>query len=161
MNPALLLALLPSRQDPSRDPPALHVGEKIASEITDTDPEVHTPTLDTTYADVPTVGKGFRIEVEFPGTYTIELRSYLFDAYLVLRSESGVVLAEDDDGLMATHPRLVHSFEPGQTCLVEACALHGERGSFELRLARGEPRALSPEEGRAAERGKATVPPAS
>ena len=39
-----------------------------------------------------------RVRVEESGWYTLELRSFFFDSYLVLRSVEGRALAEDDDG---------------------------------------------------------------
>src|SRR5262249_32687723 len=133
----------------------LRVGETLAGEITDADPAVHTPTLDESYTDAPVVGKTFLVEVEEPGTYTLELRSYFFDSYLVLREESGELLAEDDDGLLGTHSRIVVELEPG-VLVVEACALHGKRGAFELKLRSGRPPELPPRERARAEREELT-----
>src|SRR5262249_18157654 len=63
---------------------------------------------------------------------------------LILRDERGNLLAEDDDGFLGTHSRIVVEV-PAPSCryLVDACALHGGRGAFVLRLTRGRPRELS------------------
>jgi len=82
----------------------------------------HTATLETCYSDVPAVGRTFRIEIEERGPYTIELRSYLFDAYLVLRGETGEILAEDDDGAVGIHSRVTVELDPAKIYLVDACA---------------------------------------
>lgn len=63
-----LLALALS-QDPVDEPPILRVGETLQGELTDADPVVHTPTLDKSYTDAPTLGKTFLLEVDEPGTY--------------------------------------------------------------------------------------------
>jgi len=80
------------------------------------------------------------------GPYTIELRSYDFDAYLVLTEWNGALLAEDDDGLIGTHARVVLNLEAEQEYVVRACALHGARGTFQLQLLVGNPAPISPEE---------------
>ena len=113
---AALLSLV--LQASAQEPPRLIVGESLEGEITDADPAVHTPTLDVRHTTAPTIGKTFLLAVDEPGTYTLELRSYFFDAYLVLRDESGALLAEDDDGLVGTHARIVVELEPGQCCVV-------------------------------------------
>src|SRR5262249_17275660 len=139
---ALALALPQNRSD---ETPVLRVDQTVTGEITDADSAVHTPTLDESYTDAPTAGETFRLEGGEPGTSPLELRSYFFDAYLVLRDESGTILAEDDDGLIGTHSRIVVELEPGIR-RVEACALHGQRGAFELKLLRGRAAELSPVE---------------
>ena len=147
----LALASLVLPQAQSGEPPILRVGETLEGEITDADSAVRTPTLDKNHTHSPTVGKTFLVEVDEPGNYRIELRSYVFDAYLVLRGESGEILAEDDDGLIGSHSRIVVELEPGIR-LVEACALHGQRGTFELKLLAGHPPELPPRERAQAER---------
>ena len=78
--------------------PALIVGRTIRGEITNEEPEVHTDTLDANYTQALTVGRTFELRVEEAGIYHIDLRSYFFDAYIVLRDGAGKVVAEDDDG---------------------------------------------------------------
>lgn len=142
MNWSLVVLALALQQDIGGEPPILNVGEMLAGEITDGNPLVHTPELDRGHTDAPTVGQSVLVVVDEPGTYTLELRSYLFDAYLVLYDESDVVQVEDDDGLIGTHARIVVQLEPGIR-RIDACALHGQRGAFELSLRRGRPPELS------------------
>ena len=67
--------------------------------IAKSDPVVETETLRALYGDTPVRGKRHVVEVPGPGTYCVELRSYVFDAFLVLRDRDGNVLLENDDGL--------------------------------------------------------------
>ena len=123
----------------------LRVGAPVSGEITDADAVVTTPTLEAGYTDAPNIGRSFALEIEAAGTYRIELRSHAFDAYLVLREADGSVRAEDDDGLLATHPVVV--FDVGATAptlTVDAVALHGGRGAFEIVLEQGAPKPLDP-----------------
>ena len=148
----LAFAYLVLRQAPSGEPPILRVGQTLEGEITDAASVVHAPTLDRDYTDTPVVGTSFAIEVEESGPYKIELRSYLFDAYLVLRDVQGKVVSEDDDGGIGTHARIVSELELGASYRLDACALHGARGTFKLELEKGKPAALSSEAVRAARR---------
>jgi CHAT domain-containing protein/tetratricopeptide (TPR) repeat protein len=146
---ALLLAI--AVQDPEPPDlsslPVLRLGETTEGEITDSAPEVHTPILDTGgYTAAPTVGVEYRIVVEESGPYHIDLRSHDFDAYLVLRDGSGSALAEDDDGLIGAQARIAGQLTSEIRYSVEVCALHGERGAFELSFAAGLPPDLDPEE---------------
>ncbi len=124
---------------------ALEVGETVAGEIGADAVEVHSPTLDANYTQAPTVGKDFQVQVAFAGAFTFELRSYDFDAYLVLQTEDGTLIGEDDDSLIAQHSRLVVKLEAAQTYTVRACALHGARGKFELTFVAGVPETVTPE----------------
>src|SRR5262245_129822 len=126
--------------------PMLRPGCAIAGRIEDGDPVIDTGWLARHRADAPTVGRAFRVDVSDPGPYHVELRSDFFDAYLVLRDDSGAVLAEDDDGLVVTDSLLGFEARPGARLRVEACALHGERGTFELTLKAGSPAALTAEQ---------------
>jgi hypothetical protein len=124
----------------------LRVGETLKGTVDDTDPVVETDVL-RMYDVAATVGKTYRIQVERAGPYHIELRSYDFDTYLVLRDASGEPIAEDDDGWVEVHSRIqVERMEAGRTYRVDACALHGIRGEFELRLAAGVATPLSGDE---------------
>ena len=129
----------------------LRPGEPVQGVITDASAEVHTPTLDESYTDAPVVGLDFRVQVSTAGTYTIELRSYAFDAYLVLRDEAGALLTEDDDGLVATDARVVTELAAGSAYMLSACALPDSRGPFELTLSPGAPAPLDAEARRRAE----------
>ncbi len=150
MAPLLLLALiLPALQDA---PPRLVVDQTLRGSIDDDAPVIETATLATSSTSAPTVGLAFTLQVEEAGRYTLELSSRHFDAYLVLRDGQGAVLAEDDDGLLSTHSQLTTpALERGATYIVQACALQGGRGAFELVLRRGPPAELSPPERAAVE----------
>src|SRR5689334_9440937 len=87
--------------------PVVRPGDVVLGDIADGDPVVETETLRTRYMDETVLGKAYRLEVDAAGTFTVELRSCFFDAYLVLRDEDGRVLAEDDDGLIGQQSRLV------------------------------------------------------
>jgi len=142
----LLLAFPATAQEPTApDPPHLEVGVPLEARITGEDPVIETETLLRSYSSAPR-GKTLRLEVEESGPYHIDLRSWLFDAYLVLRNADGNVLAEDDDGLLGTHSRIVHELEAGASYRVDACALHGGTGAFEVMLRSGIPAELSPVE---------------
>jgi len=147
MNAVLpLLFLLPLFQDP-QSAPILKPGEPLKGEITGQSPVVETPTLKKNFTDAPCLGKTFTFEVPETGPWHLDLRSYFFDAYLVLRDGHGRLLGEDDDGLLGTHSRiLVEELEAGKLYQVTVCALHGKRGTFELRIEPGIPPASSTRE---------------
>ena len=138
----LIPAPAPEFQDPDILP-ILRVGEMAQGEITDGDEVVHTPILDASYPRKPAVSRSFAIQVADSGPYHVDLRSYYFDAYLVLRDEAGELLAEDDDGWIGLHSRVVAELEAGGRYLVQACALSGGRGPFELTLTPERPEQLS------------------
>jgi CHAT domain-containing protein/tetratricopeptide (TPR) repeat protein len=144
--PTLALVIVLATSQESELSPLLILGETLEVEITDAALEVHTPTLDASYTRAPTVGINYTIVVEESGPYHIDLRSYDFDAYLTLRDASGTLLAENDDGLISVHSRLVTDFEQGTEYKLTACALHGKRGRLQLSLRAGRPKALSPSE---------------
>ena len=130
----------------AEEPPLLEVGAARRGTIESTDPRVSSPAL-ALYSNAEVRGKAFRLRTPDRGVYHIELSSDYFDPYLVLRDEQGRVLTEDDDGWLALYPRLVvGGLPPERTFRVEACALHGETGDFEIRLIAGEPAPMSPEE---------------
>jgi tetratricopeptide (TPR) repeat protein/CHAT domain-containing protein len=120
--------------------PELMFGREEESQVDEHDPVVETPTLTKSYADAPVRGKAFRLTLDDDGPVTIELRSFFFDAYLVVRDERGAIVAEDDDGGVGTHSRVV--LEPGappRHLRVEACALHGDVGPCRILCSRGRP----------------------
>ena len=89
------------------------------------------------------LGHRYRVEVSEPGPVTFELRSHLFDPYLILRDGSGEILAEDNDGLVELHARIVFpDAQPGDELWIEACTRTDQSGDFELRVLRGEPTPL-------------------
>ena len=51
--------------------------------------------------------ESFSVQVPSGGSCTVEMMSYSFDSYLVLRDGAGKVLAENDDGPVGWHARLV------------------------------------------------------
>jgi len=117
-----LLPFLIWAQEP-QDLPVLQVGTAIEGAITDSAPAVHTPTLDSGgHEATPTVGVSWSIQVAESGSYHLDLRSYAFDGYLVLRDADGKLLAEDDDGLIGVHSRIVVELEAGLEYRVTACA---------------------------------------
>ena len=154
MLPAIVFLSLscPAAQQAGDASDALIVGRTIRGEITDEEPEVHTDTLDANYTEAPTVGRTFELQVEAPGLHHVDLRSYFFDGYLVLRDGEGRVLAEDDDGGIGLHARIVAELAPEVTYSLEACALHGQRGAFELSLTEGRPTELDAQERARADR---------
>jgi CHAT domain-containing protein/tetratricopeptide (TPR) repeat protein len=85
-----------------------------------------------------TRGRSYEVVVPEEGDYTMDLKSDWFDAYLVLWGEGGDI-REDDNGLLATHARLVARLRPGVRYRLAACGLRGELGKFELRVATGRP----------------------
>ena len=142
-----LLATAAVAQEPAAPgPPVLEVGVPLESEITEADPVMETETLLRGYNDAPIRGRTFLVRVPGSGPYHIDLRSYFFDAYLVLRDAGGNLLAEDDDGLVATHARIVAELDGGKSYPIEVCALHGRTGPFKLVLREGQPAELSPVE---------------
>jgi tetratricopeptide (TPR) repeat protein len=138
-----LCAVLVAQEPPHA--PVLKLEETLAGSIAEGDPVVRTETLDKNYVDAPVRGKTYTIRVAEAGSYTLRLRSYFFDAYLVLRDAHGAVLKEDDDGWLRAHSRLSADLSPGTTYVVQACALHGGVGTFEISL-----RAVKPDEQSAA-----------
>ena len=136
---AVLLCLGTAARVAPGDAPRLALGETVAGEIRDDDAVVRTEILLALYRDAEVVGQTFRIEVTDAGPYCIDVWGYGFDAYLVLRDESGKVLAEDDDGMAGTDARLVVELAPRMGYRLEVCALHDQRGAFEVELYAGQP----------------------
>ncbi len=148
--PVLVAGSVASQENPAPTDisrlPALRVGETFNGEISENDPIVKTEILKTHYSHDPTRGKVYRIQVEESGPYHVDMKSYFFDAYLVLRSADGTVVSEDDDGLISTHARIVAELEFGKIYQVEICALHGMMGPFEVVLRKGAAKEISPVE---------------
>ncbi len=124
----------------------LEVGQVLVGEVAEECAEVHSLHLDANYSDVPVIGMAYRLVVSEAGFYYIDLRSFDFDAYLILADSKNGNLAEDDDGLMGTHARVVMELEADREYRVQACALHGARGIFNLEVRPGRPTVLSKEE---------------
>ena len=100
----LILWFVLGFQDPE-SLPVLEVGKTVTGEITEDDPVIETEILKKGYTEAPTRGEAYRLNITTSEPHYIDLRSYLFDAYLVLRDEDGTVIAEDDDGLIARGSR--------------------------------------------------------
>ncbi len=135
----------------SAEPPVLPIGEPVAGVIRESDPVAETERL-RAYAEGANRRRTYRLRVPDTGAYHVVVRSYFIDPYLILRDSGGKVLTEDDDGWMFTYPRLLLSrLVPGETYLVDVCALHGQTGEYEIRLVRGEPAEVPAEEAQALE----------
>lgn len=133
-------------QDPD-SLPVLRPGETVRAVINDGGTVVHSEILDTEFEEDPTIGRRYLVRITDAGQYTVDLKALLFDTYLVLRDGEGTVLDEDDDGLYGTHSRIViQSNQANQNYTLEACALHGERGEYELTLREGTGGDLTPVE---------------
>ncbi|MEM6672504.1 MAG: tetratricopeptide repeat protein, partial [Planctomycetota bacterium] len=136
----LILALAP--QDVI---PRLTLDLPIQGVIAEGDRVIRTDALSELSAK-PVLGRAFELQLDEPGTVTIQLSSSLFDGYLVLRDDEGRVIVEDDDGWIGTRPQLVaKELDHGQLYSVEVGALHGREGHFELVVRRGEPEPIGDE----------------
>ena len=148
----IVLAVVLGRLTSSMDATEIRPGETIEGIIRAADPIIETELLATDDAGSVVRGMSFRLNVKTPGPYYIELYSYFFDAYLVLRDGDRGVVTEDDDGLIFTHSQLIlPALESETTYTVDVCALNGGTGPFELRLHEGTPRSLTAHERRSAE----------
>lgn len=154
-----LLVLAPV--ETSSDFPILHPGDTLERVLEEGDPALHEVSIELEEKyDEPAEAMGvtYSVVVETSGTYHVDLTSLFFDAYLLLRDESGVVLAEDDDGLLGKHSRIVTRLEAGHPYILEACALRlkayasrAHFGEFTLSLEAGKPASISKTERAAAE----------
>ncbi len=112
-------------------------GATIEAEIAADSADVHAPKLDQRPGIHPVCSKSVAVPVETSGTYTIELHSWDFDPYLVLRDADGAVLAEDNDGWMNLHARIVRDLDAGRVYAVDVVGVRGEFGTFSLKLSQG------------------------
>ncbi len=148
---AVTVLLWVAAQEGSRLP-ELPVGEVLEGVIEESDPEITTEILAEEYTDATVRGKTYSLRLPQTGPCFIELRSYFFDAYLVLRNRKGAVLAEDDDGLLSTHSRIVvESLQAREEFELDVCALHGDTGSFRLQWNLEKPMSLTQSERQTAE----------
>ena len=104
--------LLISHQD-DPDIPCLETEQKIRSQVTESDPVIVTATLTEKYDSATVKGERYSLKIDKPGEYTITMRSFFFDSYLVLRKATQEVLIEDDDGLYGVHSRIIFRAEEG------------------------------------------------
>ncbi|MDP6850007.1 MAG: CHAT domain-containing protein [Planctomycetota bacterium] len=135
-----------------QEPQEIFLNAPLVGGIHLEDPAGESPTLHShpNYAGEPTHSERFSFTCPSDGVYSISLRSFDFDSYLILRSENGTILKEDDDGLIPypQHSLPLHSFVEFQalkseTYLLDAVALHGDVGQFELLVELG-PRGQQP-----------------
>jgi CHAT domain-containing protein/tetratricopeptide (TPR) repeat protein len=123
----------------------LRPGETVVAAVEESDPVVETEALARRERASSIRGRSHRLQLDGAGAYHVDLRSHLFDAYLVLRDESGVVLREEDGGWLGSHARL--SFELADASgvrVVTICAVDGRTGEYELELTAGAPPELPP-----------------
>ncbi|NQU47826.1 MAG: hypothetical protein HQ519_04210 [Planctomycetes bacterium] len=100
--------------DSGADSKSLILDQTVQGSVDDGALMVHTPTLDQSYTNAPTVGLTYSVQVPETGIYRFELRSWAFDSYLILQSADGSIIAEDDDGLLLAHSRIAYSLEAGK-----------------------------------------------
>ncbi|KAA3614255.1 MAG: CHAT domain-containing protein [Planctomycetota bacterium] len=134
-----LLLLIPSSSP--QEPPVLATGVPMRGKILANDQAVDTGRLQA-LGSKQTRGRPFHVGVESDGPYFIEVRSFAFDAYLVLKDQTGEILAERDGGLVDRHARLVMELKAGEKYSLLACAKHGGLGPFEVGLNAGIPENL-------------------
>lgn len=112
----------------------LRVGGTIADRVGDGPPSVISPLLNEWNPTEAVQGRLCLMVFEEAGLYEITLRSSFFDACLVVRTRTGKVWFEDDDGGVGTQSRLVIGPPGAGAVVVEARALRGGRGDYELSL---------------------------
>ena len=144
---SLLIALALQTPQAPEDLPVLRPGDVLEGTIEQTDPVIRTAFIDG-YPGSKAHGKSFRVERSEPGPFFIELRSHLFDAYLVLRGSDGQPLLEDGNGLLNTHSRIVVAANVEGPFLLDAVDFYGWAGAFHLSVHSGEPAPLSSTERR-------------
>ena len=119
----------------SQDQPELWPGDRIRGEITEDCCPVDSPGLEL-WSALPRLGSSYPLYSADGGPYHISLRAPGFDAYLVLRTAQGELVAEDDDGLFSTHACLEVELDAGAYYVVQVCALWGT-SRFELEFNSG------------------------
>ena len=111
----------------------LRVGGRVVGRVVEDSEIVDAPGLARLGNEEPVRGVRFNLDLDESSTVTIDLTSYLFDAYLLLTDAAGAVLDEDDDGLVGTQSRIVASLVPGRYGVI-ACARHLDVGAFDLHV---------------------------
>ncbi len=148
--PGMIFALLSILSFSTQDPvelPVLHVGQTVEAWMKPHAPPVSTPALEATDPDGRRGAAIYRLVVDDPGTITVELRSFIFDTYLVLRDAEGGVLAEDDDSLVPGEwdsQLVVDDLAAGAELRLAACDLGASGGPYELRVLAGHPPDITP-----------------
>jgi len=136
--PLTIIAVLLIAQNPS----PLEVGKVLKGQVKSSSSEIHTQALAKKKSPAPTLGVTYSLSVSSAGVYCIELMSYDFDAYLVVRDASGEVISENDNGYMNNHSRVVGRLKARHKYEVVACSLRG-RGEFRMIAKKGRPEQLS------------------
>jgi len=119
----------------------LQVGATVEGKLTTADPKVRTERITEAFGHLAVHGHDYWLVVDRAGPVTIDLHSHFFDAYLVVRKPDGGVVAEDDNGMLLTHARVVTTLEPGRY-RISACGLGDDAGSFTLRIRSGRPKPI-------------------
>ena len=134
----VVLALAVAQTVPPTVPPTeVGVGRAVAGRITTASPRAALAGLrpgSFGEAEVRAAAYSFRPVAD--GLVTVDVRALAFDAHLVVRRDDQVV-AEDDNGWMASDPRLWLRAEAGHTYTLEVLARDGGHGEFELNVRAG------------------------
>lgn len=121
-----------------QDPAHLSVGQTKTGTLEENSYLDHVPSPALGENASQVMGRKFSLRVHEDGPYYIDLHSHDFDTYLVVQSEGGVVIGEDDDGLLGRHSRLAVELNAHQDYLVFLCSIDGNSGSFRISIHRGE-----------------------
>lgn len=132
-----------SAQPPTKDTTSIELETVFRGAIEDDDPVVSTKQLSRT-AVGEVRGETCLFEITEAGTYSVELRSSYFDAYLVVRDAAGKVLAESNDGLIAPDAGVVLRDAQAGVYRITACAQGGQRGPFALLVKPGASAGVDP-----------------
>lgn len=124
----------------------LPIGEPINAVMADDAAKVETPALAARPEITEAVGVAWTVQVADAGTYTIDLHSFNFDAYLILYAADGTLIGENDDGLLRKHSRLQVELQEDQAYRLMACSLSGGKGDYRIQLRRGTVAKLNPAE---------------
>lgn len=124
----------------------LEPGQAVEDVIKNTDSVIVCDALKETSERHPVLGKRFIVKGLEPGFYTLRMRSLYFNSCLLLCDEEGQNIDSDDNGFYSVHSQLVFENESIEAVfIVQACAIGGGRGPFELTLLKGEIRQPAPE----------------
>lgn len=131
------------------DLPVVGIGAPLIGVIGSDAAEVTSPGLEEPGLDLTAPARGVKVALALPetGPVTLTMRGVGIDGYLVVRDADGAVIAEDDDGWYWCHPRIVLT-EPGAAHTVEAIAIEGGIGRFEVVATVGERARPGPDERR-------------
>lgn len=134
LSPLLSVLMLGLPQSPTHSDP-LPLNQWSAGKLTIQNGQAQSAQLTSLSPDSPHYSKAYIIQVPHDGIYSCQLRSYTFDAYLILKDPDGNILAENDDGGIGTHAQLSPiSLRAGIRYQLLACSVHGGTGWFEVAL---------------------------